>query len=130
MFVNFFATFFRRAARPSAPRAFAALAASCLARLDGFGWLAAVPELIADCRASGHAHDCAGPCARCLAGRAMQTAARAAVRTLHAGNSLTPTGYLILVLTVAGMAAVVTLSRIARPYELKAVMAGLGRLTV
>ena len=96
MFVFLFPVFQRRALRAGCRRARILMAAAALACLHGFACAAAVrvaPE--GAHRRSPH-----------LARRAAQMAARSALRTVHAGHPLTPTGYALLGATVVAAALV------------------------
>ncbi|MEM5403741.1 hypothetical protein [Paraburkholderia unamae] len=96
MFVFLFPVFQLRALRAVCRRARMLVAAAALACLHGFAFAAAVRATPAGVRrrtmhvARGAAH----------------MAARGALRTVHAGQPLTPTGYVLLGATVAAAALV------------------------
>ncbi|MEX3687267.1 hypothetical protein AB3X91_04640 [Paraburkholderia sp. BR14263] len=96
MFVFLFPVFQLRALRAVCRRARALMAAAALACLHGFAFAAAVRATPAGARRrSLH-----------LARRVAHVAARGALRTVHAGHPLTPTGYVLLGATVAAAALV------------------------
>jgi len=96
MFVFLFPVFQPRALRAVCRRARVRLAAAALACLHGFAFAAVVRARPAGVRRrSMH-----------LARRAAHMAARGALRTVHAGHPLTPTGYVLLGATVAAAALV------------------------
>lgn len=96
MFVFLFPVFQLRALQAHCRRARILMAAAALACLHGFAFAAAVRAApVGVRRRSLH-----------LARRAAQMAARGALRTVHAGHPLTPTGYAFLGATVAAAALV------------------------
>ncbi|MCP3728171.1 hypothetical protein M3I53_34550 [Paraburkholderia sp. CNPSo 3272] len=91
MFVFLFPVFLPRVLRAVCRRARMRVAAAVLACLHGFAFAAAVRATPAGVRRrSLH-----------LARRAAHMAARGALRTVHAGHPLTPTGYVLLGATLA-----------------------------
>ena len=96
MFVLLFPVFQLRVWRAGCRRARTLMAAAALACLHGFAFAAAVRSAPAGVRRrSLH-----------LARRAAHMAARGALRTVHAGHPLTPTGYAFLGATLAAAAMV------------------------
>lgn len=96
MFVFLFPVFQLRALRAGCRRTRILMAAAALACLHGFALATAVRATPAGVRRrSLH-----------LVRRAAHIAARGALRTVHAGHSLTPTGYAFLGATVAAAALV------------------------